>query len=84
MKAIVIIVLSVFLTGCSILQQQPIKRTYLSLNEIKGQYGLTNREYKAIVKDARTCKCHIGIIYHAGRDEWMYDATVDYSIYKAK
>ena len=76
MKVILIII-----TGCSTLRQ-PVKRTWLSINEIKYQYGSTNRECKAIKKDARAC--HIGLIYHAGRDQWMYDATIDYSIYKTK
>ena len=58
------------------------KHEYLSLVEIKFEYNLTNKQCRQIVKDAKSGQ--INIIYHAGRDQWMYPTDIDYSKYKTE
>jgi opacity protein-like surface antigen len=66
--------------SCTVLKQQPVERTHLSLIEIKNIHGLTNKETRAIVQAAK--RGEINLIYHAGRDRWMLDANYDYSQFK--
>lgn len=62
--------------GCSI-SKTTIKREYYSLSEARKYYDLNNEQLRKIIKMAK--KGDIKIIYHAGRDEWMYDANFDFS-----
>jgi hypothetical protein len=74
-----LIIIALFISGCAI--QQPVKREYLSMLEIKYYYNLDSNQCRAIVKKAKT-DTSFKFIYHAGRDQWMYDADFDYSTFK--
>ena len=76
MKAFIVILSLFIMTSCATITP----REYYSLNEIKSIYGLSNKECRNIVSLAK--KGEIGLIYHAGRDEWMYPANVKYSQFK--
>lgn len=76
----IVIALISMLSSCA--GQKPIERTHLSLVEIKQAYGLSNSETRGIVKAAKNGE--IELIYHTGRDCWMYDAKFDYSQFKGK
>jgi uncharacterized protein YcfL len=89
MKAKVLIILLMFLfSGCgtfeemrAINRQQKMNQTaWLSLLEIKEQYGLTHRECKAVRKAAYNGE--INCRYNMRRDCAEYDASVDYSKFK--
>ena len=77
MKRITTILLFLLLFSCSSIK--PIQKEWLSMIEIKKEYGLTNQEFKKVIQDAKIDS--IAIKYHAGRDEWLYDAKVDYNKY---
>ena len=80
MKKVLFFLMITVLCSCAVFKQQPVKRKYLTLMEIKSYYDLNSKECKAIRKAGKNGE--IAIIYHAGRDAWMFDANVDYSKFK--
>jgi len=81
MKTLITTALIVCLFASCSTSKITVKREYLSLIEIKYEYELSNADLRKIVSAAKNDS--LKLIYHGGRDQWMYDAAIDYSKYKS-
>jgi hypothetical protein len=77
MKQLLSIFALLLFVGCSIQKNLPDETQYLTLNEIKRDYQLTNKQCKQIERTDTIKSKYFGAI-----DVRVYDAKEDYSVFK--